>query len=164
MAESHQYELISIPRGYNAGQREQIGLDICNFIRQRTDDNLDAYGKRFPNYTKGYAKTIDFKIAGKSINDPDLRLSGDMLRDLRVLSHGPGFVKIGFTSGTDENDKAAWVSGKRPFLGIQPKDLNRILGRYPLNQDPREQIGPSLFDSIASGILKGLFSEPKRSD
>jgi hypothetical protein len=162
MSEPHQYELVSIPNEYDEFDRETIGIEIVELIRQRTSDNTSLYGRPFPKYTKGYSKTIEFKVAGKDETDPNLDLTGDMLRDLQVLSHGRGYIKIGFTPGSFENDKAAYVAKKRQFLGVSRAELNSILSRHTIDQDIREEMGPSFFDSIAAGIMKGLFSEPKR--
>jgi hypothetical protein len=130
--EASQNKLIVIPVGYSSSQREEIGEDILRFIRTRTEQGLDVNNNSFAAYSKEYEKT------GETV---DLRFGGNMLADLEVISHGPGFIKIGFTN-QESNDKAAWIQsprgeklGKQPrreFVGIALSDLNSILENYPL--------------------------------
>lgn len=131
MPEARQTKVINIPRGYSPNQREQIGNDIVSRIKERTSLGLDVNNRLFAGYSENYEKS----------GRVNLRLSGEMLSGLDVVSHGPGFIRIGFTS-SDANDKAAYIqaprgvkSGKQPvreFVGISQADLNRILRRYPL--------------------------------
>lgn len=131
MAEPAQTRIINIPNGYTARQRVQIGNDIVRRIQERTALGLDATNQLFAGYSRNYEKS----------GTVNLRLSGDMLNGLTLISHGPGFVRIGFSS-TDANDKAAYIQaprgqklGRQParqFVGISQADLNVILDRYPL--------------------------------
>jgi hypothetical protein len=124
-----QSKTIFIPNEFTADQREEIGEDIVFHIRQRTESGLSVNNRPFAGYSKNYEKT----------GTVDLRFSGDMMADLEVLSHGPGFIKIGFTDSSSD-EKAEWIqkptgqkAGKQPpreFVGIAAKDLNRILDRY----------------------------------
>jgi hypothetical protein len=127
--EPRQNRIIQIPERFNVAQRQRIGEDIVRFIRQRTQNGLDINGNFFAPYSKDYEKS------GQSV---DLRFSGNMMGDLEVLSHGIGFITIGFLD-TESNDKAAWIqspggqksgSAIRKFVGISQEDLNVILDRY----------------------------------
>ena len=131
MAEPNQSKLVIIPTRYNSKTRELIGNDIVRFIKNRTGDGLDVNRSFFSAYSKHYEKT----------GTVDLQVSRDMLNHLEVLSHGRGFIKIGFSSSF-ANDKAAWIqqptgrkAGKQPvreFVGISQTDLNGILEKYRL--------------------------------
>jgi hypothetical protein len=131
MAEANQSKVIIIPDGYNAQQRERIGQDIIDKIKRRTAEGLDVSNRPFARYSPNYDKT----------GTVNLKVSGDMLAGLTVLSTGVGFIRIGFDSaGT--NDKAAYIQQPRgrkvsnqpirTFVGISQADLNIILERYPL--------------------------------
>ena len=125
-----QNKVIAIPFRFDAQQRQRIGEDIVRFIRTRTNNGIDINGNLFSPYKKSYEKY------GQEV---DLRFSGNMMADLEVLSHGQGFIIIGF-AGTESNDKAAWIQrpsgqklGKqvpRSFVGISQSDLNEILSKY----------------------------------
>lgn len=128
--EASQSRMITIPVGYDANARILIGEDILRRIRTRTQSGIDVNGNLFA----GYAKTYD------KVGTVNLRLSGNMISDLVILSHGPGFIRIGFED-QESNDKAAWnqsprgtkrLSAARQFVGINQADLNSILENYPL--------------------------------
>jgi hypothetical protein len=131
---------IPIPKTVKTEDLEDLGHDIVEFIRQRTESGKDKDGGRFPGYSKGYKKSLDFKIAGKS-NKVNLTLSGDMLQALDVIATKPGEIKIGYEKGSREADRAegnilgsyggeAKKSRARDFLGISDKDLAKILKNY----------------------------------
>lgn len=131
MAEPLQSKVISIPKGYDETTRQQIGEEIIRKIKRRTSAGIDLQGNLFASYSPNYEKS----------GTVNLRVSGDMLAGLSVLSTGPGFVRIGFTS-QDANDKAAYIqsprgqkAGKQPvrqFVGVSPGELNDILEGFPL--------------------------------
>jgi hypothetical protein len=140
---------ITIPKIYNPEERQAIAIDVIEFIRKRTEDGLDKDGKKFPKYSTQYKKSLDFKIAGKS-NSVNLRLTGDMMDLLDVLSTQPGKIKIGYEKGDDingrvEGNRLGSYGGKpdssraRDFLGISKKDLGRILDNYP-TRDKEERM------------------------
>lgn len=132
MAEASQSKIILIPEGYSPNVREQIGQDIIDKIKRRTSQGLDVSNRLFSAYSRNYDKS----------GTVNLKVSGDMLSGLTVLSTGSGFIRIGFSS-TGTNDKAAYIqsprgqkAGKQPirsFVGISQEDLNIILERYPRN-------------------------------
>lgn len=129
MAEPSQSRIISIPTGYSGRQRKQIGDDVVRFVKRRTQSGINISGNLFAGYSKFYEK------AG-TVN---LTLSEQMLNSLELLSHGPGFIRIGF-GNTSANDKARWAQSpygqtdrpRREFVGINQSDLNRILENYTL--------------------------------
>lgn len=140
MGAKQQKVRIKIPTELDADQREQLSDDILEFIRRRTERGKDVNNKKFPGYSESYKQSLDFKVAGKSKN-VDLTLSGDMLAMLDVLQHKKGEIVIGFESGTEENARAEGnILGSyggdpnpkraRNFLGIDPRDLARILKHY----------------------------------
>jgi hypothetical protein len=145
----HQWQLkpiiIDINPEYDQEQRQAIADEVIDFIVNRSKQGLDKYNRSFPNYSKSYKDSLDFKIAGKS-SSVDLTLSGDMLDSIELLSNRKGSITIGFRPGS-ENDKAegniigsyGQPSGNpaksRDFLGIHPSDLSSILNKYPLSKE-----------------------------
>ena len=132
MAEANQSRTILIPKGYTPRVREQIGEDIIRKIKRRTAEGLNVNNQLFSAYSDNYEKS----------GTVNLRITGEMLAGLVVLSTGNGFIRIGFASETS-NDKAAYIqqprgrkAGRQPrrsFVGISQQDLNIILERYPRN-------------------------------
>lgn len=131
---------IRVPVELDSVGREIVGRQVVDFIVQRTQQGLNINNKPFPGYSESYKESEEFAIAGKS-STVDLTLTGDMLTELRVLSHSPGIITIGYTDGTEENERAEWhrfpkpnkntgaLAPKRDFLGISEADLKVIVDR-----------------------------------
>lgn len=151
MAAKHQKVAIQIPPEYTEREKIAIAQDIIDFIVKRTEEGKNKDNRNFPKYSAEYVKSLDFKNAGKSKGNVNLKLSGDMLAALKVLEVKRSKVIIGFDNGTPENGKAdgnirgtygnaSSTGKKRDFLGITMKDLtNEILRRYPLDEDTKRE-------------------------
>jgi hypothetical protein len=127
---------IEIPKQIKPADREEVALEIIDFIANRTKRNKDKDGRKFPNYTKDYAK-----IKGTSRSNVDLTLTGEMLDELKLISHRSGSLLIGYDRGSDINGKVEGnrlgsyggspnPSKARDFLGIREKELQDILMDY----------------------------------
>lgn len=137
---------IKIPKHLKPNEREALALEILEKIIDRTQKGKDKDGDKFPSYSKSYKNSLNFKIGGKS-SKVDLSLSGDMLADMQLLNHKSGELIIGYENGSESNAKAEGnirgtygqktpqKSKARDFLGIEDKDLARILADYPAD-DP----------------------------
>lgn len=134
---------IDIPEDYKPSERIAIAEEVIDFIIERSKKGKDVENNSFPKYSKSYKNSKDFKIAGKSSN-VDLTLSGDMLNSIQLISHKKGSVLIGFDRGDSTNNgkaegnqigsygqKSGNPERARKFLGIQEKDLDKILKKYP---------------------------------
>jgi phage gpG-like protein len=143
----HQFIDVKLPNGYSDDIKEAIAAEIISVIRKRTLKNKDKDGESFPSYSKEYVKSVDFKAAGKSKGDINLTLSGDMLASIELLEKKKNKVVIGFEEGTVQNAKAdgnirgtygrpSPIKGKaRPFLGISDDELEKILNKYPKDEE-----------------------------
>lgn len=130
---------IEIPRELKPDKRLELADLVIEHIVKRTESGVDKNGKKFPGYSKEYVDSLDFKIAGKSKNRVDLKLSGDMLAAIKLINHAPGKITVGFDNGTEENAKAEGnilgtygrpspIPGKkRDFLGIEKTKLRELL-------------------------------------
>lgn len=146
MAAKQRFFTVNIPKAYKPAQRVAIAAEIIDYIRKRTARGKDKNNSKFPGYSKDYVKSLDFKIAGKSKSNVNLKLTGDMLAAIDLLKHEPGKLKIGFEAGTEENGRAEGnilgtygqktsTGKKRDFLGITNEDLKKkILSKF----DPGE--------------------------
>lgn len=124
---------IELPDDFDPGEREEIALKIIDYIKERTAAGIGIKGGRrftFPAYSKSYIESDAFKRAGKSPSQVNLKLSGEMLDDLRILSTRGNSVLIGFENGTFSNDKADGNSARRPFLGVNKSELDAILREF----------------------------------
>lgn len=144
MATKWQRVEIEIPDAYSRDAREAIAWDVIEFIRDRTTGkNVDKNNRPLAKYSEGYAKSLDFKIAGKSKGDVNFTQSGDTLSMLQLLESKPGLLVIGWENGSQANAIAdgnirgtygnpSPIGPKRDILGITQGDLSRILKRFPL--------------------------------
>lgn len=142
---------VTIPKGYSYDERLAIAADIVKFIRNRTKSGKDVDGDSFkPAYSKAYKASLDFKIAGKSGNTPNLKLSGDMLSALRLIDHKTGKLVVGYKPSDPEagraegNNRGTYgdLSRKpipREFIGISKDDLKPILEKYPLDNERKRE-------------------------
>jgi len=132
MAEAQNTYTAFVDPRFTFKQRQQIGRDIIKFIVKRAGNNKGIAGVRFHNYSKSYADSAEFKAAGKSKNNPNIKLRGDMLNQLKILDASlAGRVVVGFTSGTKSNDKSVWMREKGfNFLGLSSDELTFILASY----------------------------------
>jgi len=159
MAEPQKKKRINIPIDLDETDRLKVGRLVIDRILERTSKNISSDGNRFPNYSDAYAKSLEFKIAGKSKNDPNLRLTGDMLDSLKIIETGKGFVTIGYDEGTPENDKATWAERTdngpaRKFLGVQDTELEQIIAEVNLER-PTTLRGLADQENIQKNILSG---------
>lgn len=132
---------IKIPDDLSAKDREGLAFDVLEFIRNRTEKGKDKNNRSFKKYSTAYTESLDFSIAGKS-KKPNLKLSGDMLDDMDLLSHKKGSILIGYENGSENNAKADGnITGSygrpsgnskhaRDFLGITKKDLKKVIKVY----------------------------------
>ena len=144
MGADWQYFDIKVPKELSDEDKLALSEDVIEYIRKRTEANKDNTGKRFKynEYSKSYAKSLDFKIAGKSAGDVNLTQTGDMLADIETLKIKDGEIRIGFERGSESNAKAdGHITGwqgrskvKRPFLGFEgskeKKELDNIIKKH----------------------------------
>ena len=125
----------TLPRQYlNA-----LGRELVQIILKRTADGKDRYGNAFVGYSKEYKESDDFKLTGKSPSNVNLRLSGDMLADLGVISARNGRIILGFESEEQRAKAHGHITGKegtgklpvRDFLGISKEELAQAMRKVP---------------------------------
>lgn len=153
---------ISIPVELNSLQREAIGIDVIDFIIDRTKSGVDMNNSPLASYTKGYKETFEYKIGHGSDSDVNLTLTGEMLGSMVIVSHGAGFIKLGFND-KDAAEKAQWIqsptgqkAGKqrpRKFFGINDKDLNKIIDRH---RSKTTAFSTNATRSLSENIVKRL--------
>jgi len=154
---------VKVDKRYTKAQKDAIGKDIVEYIKDRTDAGAGIGGgpwkaAKAQVYSNEYANSKEFKAAGKSQGNVDLELSSKMLSKLRHLKtqDEPGKLAIGYgksdgnrTLGKVEGNvrgtygKPSPIRGKsRNFMGLTLNELGRILERYPL--DDKETLEGSL--------------------
>jgi hypothetical protein len=119
-----------------------LGIEIIDFIIDRSKKGKDKLNKDFPSYSKDYKSSLDFKIAGKNPNKVDLTLTGEMLNSLEILDTSEGEITIGINpkdklnTAKAEGNVTGSYGGKpkprkaRDFMGIHKEDLNELKKKY----------------------------------
>lgn len=126
-----QKKRLEVPEDYTPADRERLAREVIDFIRERTTEQnrgvKNGRNFKFPAYSESYIKSSAFQKAGKSKGRVDLKLTGEMLDSIKLISHKKGSVLIGFENGSFANDKAEGNAKKRPFLDITQRDLDKII-------------------------------------
>lgn len=129
---------IELPDDLSAKDRRAVGKELLEFIRKRTASGRGKGSGTFPKYSKEYTQSLDFRNARKSAGKVNLKLSGDMMAALDVLSHKKGQLIYGFKNKTEENDRAEGnilgsyggspnASKVRDFMGLDKNEVNAIV-------------------------------------
>lgn len=136
MAEFKPTFKVKIPKNLESDVKEDIAQEIIEFIIDRSQRGYDKNNKKFPKYSKQYAKA---KGVGRS--EVDLTLDEDMLDGLKVIAIRNGEIEIGY----DDEDLLGQVEGNvlgtygqsepvvkggRNFLGIAKEDLANIIEAF----------------------------------
>lgn len=114
-----------------------IAQSFINKIIDRTLENKDRFGKPFKKYSKSYINSLDFQSFGKSASDVNLKLTGEMLDSIEVLSTIGSKLVIGIKG---DNAAKAYghikgmqghptLEGKTPirdFFGVTENDVSEV--------------------------------------
>jgi len=80
---------------------EKVAHKVVKMIKMETMQGKGADGK-FPKYKNSYAKQkakgTGRRQGNKQVSPPNLRYSGDMMRDLKKLQHNKYGMKVGWAS------------------------------------------------------------------
>lgn len=162
---------VEIPKDYSEDERTAIGLEIIRYIRERTLDGKGPGNKKWSGaagkYSESYINSLNFRIGRKSKGNVNLKLEGDMLEAMTLISQRKGKIKFGYDEGSDQAGKvegnvrgtygnASPISGKaRDFLEITEKELSTILAKYPINNEEKrqERTDTILTSKLAKDIL-----------
>ena len=114
----------------------RIGQAIIDYMDNRVEDGkgLGEVKLKSP-YSQSYSESLDFKAAGKSKNQVNMRLSGDMLGSIDLLESKGSKVTIGIND-PDQAIKAyghqtgfeghPYLKGpKRPFFGVTSEEIKK---------------------------------------
>lgn len=134
-----------VPISLDYQQRKDLAELIIQEIQSRTSDGINEKDKAFPDYSKEYINSLDYKIAGKD-GTVNLQLSGDMMASIKLITHTPGRITIGFEEGDPNAEKAEGnilgtygqpkpIKGKaRPFLDLPDYILQKLIDQVDSGQ------------------------------
>lgn len=119
----------------------EMGQAVIDYIKERSASGRGIGGVKLASpYSKDYADSEDFKAAGKNKNKVNMRLSGDMLESIDIVSEDGAKIKIAVAG--DQTGKAfghmsgfeghPTISGpKRPFFGLTQSEIKEeIISKF----------------------------------
>lgn len=120
-----------------------IGEALAEKIRERaesggglrfdSDGNAKSVKLKSP-YSKAYAESLDFKAAGKSRGEVNMKLTGDMLASIQVEDRGGGKVAVYIDGETEVLKAFNHLTGdtvpERPFFGVSKTDVKQTLAEF----------------------------------
>ena len=131
---------VSISPSLKPKDRVAVSEAVIEYIKNRTLDGLDKNLDKFVAYSKKYAAH-----KGVKSTEVDLVFSGEMLSDLKLLSHKNGELTIGFDKDSLSNGKAEGnikgtygqpkpVTKPRDFLGISSDEINSLMNNIAITE------------------------------
>lgn len=126
--------IIRLPTGSDlkdlfANPLQAAAVSAVSLIQRRTARGVDLDGRAFAPYSEGYARAK--ALSGRRSTPPDLTLTGQMLRNLKVKSR----TNTGFSEG---------LLSQRVLIGVEGQHRDtRLLatGKQPKASNPRTQRG-----------------------
>lgn len=149
---------IALDDDLSADERREVGLRIIENILDRTEDGVRPdTGEAYPSYSDSYKNSSAYK-AFKSSDTPNLRLFGNMMANLQVLSVGPSSVTIGFTG--EQAQKSVWNSAnnKRVHIAVSEADLAAFQSEVRSERQQEEDAeAASIFNTLIANQIIDLF-------
>jgi hypothetical protein len=109
-----------------------IGQKIIDYMEERVEDGM-GYGrtKLKPPYSDAYENSLAFKAAGKSKNDVNMKLSGDMMASIDILDVNGSKITIGIDDPDQVpkafNHQTGDTVPRRPFFGLTKAELKEYV-------------------------------------
>jgi hypothetical protein len=101
---------------------KEIGQAIIDYMKERVDGGEGVGGVELHKpYSDAYAKSWAFKAAGKSKNEINMNLSGDMLGSIDIVNEDGSEIKIAVSEDQAPkafNHQTGDTVPKRKFFGI----------------------------------------------
>lgn len=121
---------------------EAIAQESLDYMLNRVSENKGLGGKKLKSpYSKDYSESLDFKAAGKSKNNVNMRLSGDMLETIDITTANNKFKlevasdqvakAYGHMSGFEGHPTIPKGKYKREFFGLTESEFKEnILPKF----------------------------------
>lgn len=130
----------------------KIAQGIIDYMVDRAKDGKGIGRRDLKSpYSKAYAESLAFKAAGKSRNNVNMRLSGDMLRSIDILEEDGASVTIGIDDPIDAPKAYGHQTGFEGHPTIpQGKYRRRFFG--VTSDEIKKEIIPKFKDDIDRSV------------
>lgn len=128
--------LANAPISKDPALRNQIAQAMVDYLVDRVQgENLGLDRKGFKGYSKSYISSQNFEAFGKSEDNVNMTLSGDMMGSVDVVEQKKGKVKIAITDESALARAYGHMSGfkghptipqgkyKREFFGLSDREI-----------------------------------------
>jgi hypothetical protein len=158
-------EVFGGPMPESENLKKRLGQAVLDKIKDRTLAQKDVNNKKFKKYSTQYKESLDFKAFGKSPNNVNLTLTGDMLDFMDLLEIDGDRLVFGW----DDEDEAAKAHGNikgsyggdpnpkkaRDFFGLTPGQIKELKAEFKSVVEVSKG-GADLIDALAAKLLKRL--------
>lgn len=122
---------------------QNFGQDLIDRIIERTEGGKAIHGRNLKRpYSKSYRDSDEYKDFGKT-GKVNMTLTGSMLDDIDIIDDEGDTIKIGFNEDLQNkkafNHNVGDTVPKRPFFGINKKELKKIAASYKEEIDELRQ-------------------------
>lgn len=143
--------------------KNSFGRRVIQKIKENTANNKDKNGDPFypSTYSKGYRKSLKFRIYGKDKDDVNMKLTGKMLASMDIMDTDSTSVTIGFNQPAQEAKAEGHILGTgnnnslpiRDFFGLQDEEYNKIMKKI-IKDEGETLVKDFVIESAISGILE----------
>ena len=134
-------EVFGVDVSKHSALKEKFAQACIDAITTRCKKGLDFRGSRLPSYSDSYAESDVFQAYGKSKNNPNETLRGDMLASLDVLNNFGNKIQIGWNDEENAEKARGHITGyeghptikgapKREFFGLTQAQLEGLAIRF----------------------------------
>lgn len=117
-----------------------FGQSVIDRIVERTKSGKDVNGKPFKNYpgssgySDDYVDSLEFKAFGKSRDNINMTLEGNMLADLDILDFSGNKIRVGLRDETEILKGFNHVTGdtvpRREFFGLTDGEIEDLRSEF----------------------------------
>lgn len=153
---------------------QEIAQATIDYMIERVSEGKGVGGKKLKSpYSDDYADSLDFKAAGKSKSDVNMKLSGDMLGSIdaetdlssfKISIKGDEAPKAyGHMTGFEGHPTIPEGKYKREFFGVTKEELERnVLSKFSQeleSLDNESSTQTRLADAVRTIRVSDLFGE-----
>lgn len=146
-----------------------IGQEIIDYMTERTLNGKEIGGSKDLKkpYSKSYQDSIEFRAFGKSADEVNMTLTGDMLGSIDIADDKPDALKIAIEGDLETkkayNHNVGDTLPKRPFFGITEDELDSILSKHDDDisalKNQTEETKQAIREGVmAQAILEDIFN------
>lgn len=113
----------------------EIAQATIDFVKDRAQSGFGLGGQKLKSpYSDAYANSLEFQAAGKSKDQVNMTLTGDMLGLLDVLEQTGSIFKYGLPESQAPkgyNHQVGDTVPKRPWFGVEKKEfIDNVLVKF----------------------------------